>query len=674
MKTNKLCAVVAISMFSPLLQATDIEVVTVTANRQATSFNDVVGSLSWVNSEALSTISAEHVNQVLVRVPGAWISRGNGQEHLTAIRSPVLTGAGGCGAFLMAQDGISLRAPGFCNANQLFDVNTEQAAQIEVLAGPASTLYGSNAIHGVINVITPSAMDDSYLALDIGPHDYHRAKFALGTQSGDNTFRIQTNLASDGGYKQDSGFDQQKIDLIHMHQSDQWRIKNVFSAANLNQETSGFVQGFEAFKDPELKRLNPNPEAFRDSKAIRAYSQINYSFDDDSSIQVTPYLRWTDMQFLQHFLPWKSLEENGQSSVGVQVQYALEVDNINLLAGVDVDLTQAELTESQAQPFAPTIPAGLHYDYEVDASVVSPFVQMDWQASSDLMLTMGLRYDYTRYEYDNLLSDGSACDEGVNNCRFTRPSDQSRSFNNLSVQAGLLYQLEDNLLAFAKLSSGFRAPQATELFRLQAGQEIAELDSEDMVSAELGIRGFSNSISYQVSAFSMTKENVIFQDTNRQNISDGETSHDGVEVQLRQSSQSGLYWQANLSLANHRYDNDLTLSRQSIKGNEIDTAPRVMGSVQLGWRNDDLTLEGEWVKVGDYNLNPENTASYGGHDLINLRVNYQLNQNVMLSGRILNLLDRDYAERADFGFGNYRYFVGEPRSVFASIRYQWDQN
>ena len=48
----------------------------------------------------------------------------------------------------MAQDGISLRAPGFCNVNQLFDANTEQAERIEVLKGPSTALYGSGTAHG----------------------------------------------------------------------------------------------------------------------------------------------------------------------------------------------------------------------------------------------------------------------------------------------------------------------------------------------------------------------------------------------------------------------------------------------------------------------------------------------------------------------------------------------
>ena len=83
------------------------------------------------------------------------IQRGSGQESLTALRSPVLTGAGACGAVLVLEDGIPIRPVGTCNVNELFEVNLEQAAAIEVLRGPGSVLYGSSAVHGIINVIPP---------------------------------------------------------------------------------------------------------------------------------------------------------------------------------------------------------------------------------------------------------------------------------------------------------------------------------------------------------------------------------------------------------------------------------------------------------------------------------------------------------------------------------------
>ena len=154
------------------------ENILVTASRVEENAMKLPLAWSTVNSETLQFIDPIHINEIMQRVPGAWISRGNGQESIIALRSPVLTGTGGCGAFFAAADGISLRAPGFCNVNQLFDTNFEQAGRIEVIRGPATALYGSNAMHGVINVISaaPTEEIDNRLALEAGPYDYYRAK------------------------------------------------------------------------------------------------------------------------------------------------------------------------------------------------------------------------------------------------------------------------------------------------------------------------------------------------------------------------------------------------------------------------------------------------------------------------------------------------------------------
>ena len=82
------------------------------------------------------TVGSTHHSEILNRVPGTLIQRGSGQESLTAIRSPVLTGPGSCGAFLMLENGVPIRPVGFCNVNEMFEVNTEQADAIEVLRGP----------------------------------------------------------------------------------------------------------------------------------------------------------------------------------------------------------------------------------------------------------------------------------------------------------------------------------------------------------------------------------------------------------------------------------------------------------------------------------------------------------------------------------------------------------
>lgn len=656
-------------------QTNQLETLTVTGKRLTASKQSLATNTAIVDEQSLKTIGHIHINEALARVPGAWISRGNGQEHLTAIRSPVMTGAGACGAFLIAEDGIALRAPGFCNANQLFEVNSEQAQRIEVVRGPGSALYGSNAEHGIINIISPNPGADGQtgLGLEGGPHHYRRVRIKHSQQFGAHGFLLYANGAHDGGYKRESGFDQQKVNLVHRYAGTELVIKSVLSATNLNQETAGFVEGRNAYKDSSRKRENPNPEAFRDAKALRFYSSATLQLNAHDTIRITPYLRYTDMAFLQHFLPWQPLEENGQQSIGLQTLYSRERGAWRSSVGLDIDYTEAFLKETQSQPFSPTIPAGAHYDYDVNASVIAPFVETEWSITDATSLSLGARFEHTNYDYSNTLTAGSACAADVEGCRFSRPADREDSFNEWAPRLGLLHHWSEQHASYAQLARGYRAPQATELYRLQAGQLRSEIDPEQLDSIELGFRGELKNVYYDIAAFAMRKNNFIFQDTERQNISNGETEHYGVELDLRFSLPANLELALNGTVARHRYTNSIDLSPANIKGNDIDTAPHHMGAAQLSWNSKrGHSAELEWVHMGGYYQNPENSVRYPGHDLLNARVVYSFNKRWQAAVRVSNLTDIDYAERADFAFGDDRYFVGEPRSVFLSISAEFD--
>lgn len=656
------------------IQANQLETVTVTSKRQAASLQSLATNTAVIDEQSLQTISHVHINEALARVPGAWISRGNGQEHLTAIRSPVLTGAGSCGAFFIAEDGIPLRAPGFCNANQLFEVNSEQAQRIEVVRGPGSALYGSNAEHGIINIFTPDPVADGQttFTLERGPHNYSRARIMHSQQIGAHGFLIYGNGAHDGGYKRNSGFDQQKINLVHRYRADTLTIKSVFSATNLNQETAGFIKGRNAYKESSRKRENPNPEAFRDSQAMRFYSRATLQLSASDTLSLAPYLRYTDMAFLQHFLPWKSLEENGQRGVGLRTVYKRELGAWRTSVGFDVDYTESFLKETQDQPFSPTIPAGSHYDYDVDASVIAAFVETEWNMSNATSLSLGLRFERTNYAYDNALNAGSACADEVAGCRFSRPDDRDDSFNEWAPRLGLIHHWSGQHGSYVQLARGYRAPQATELYRLQAGQLRSDINAEQLDSIELGFRGAVDKVFYDVAFFGMRKNNFIFQDTQRQNISNGKTEHYGVEFDVRYNLPANFDLALNGTFARHRYTNSIDLRPANIKGNYVDTAPQHIGAAQLGWASArGHRAELEWVHMGAYYQNPENSVHYPGHDLVNARFRYKVNERWQFAVRVNNVTDKDYAERADFAFGDDRYFVGEPFSVYVSVNVEF---
>lgn len=82
-----------------------LEEVFVTATRFESAIAELNMAAYQVNSDLLETTAAVHFNEIGPRVPNVWISRGNGQESLVSVRSPVLTGSGGCGSVLMAQNG-----------------------------------------------------------------------------------------------------------------------------------------------------------------------------------------------------------------------------------------------------------------------------------------------------------------------------------------------------------------------------------------------------------------------------------------------------------------------------------------------------------------------------------------------------------------------------------------
>ncbi len=639
----------------------------------------VNSSLTSLSRDAIALESPKHPNEIFDHIPGAWISRGSGQEHLTAIRSPVLTGAGACGAFMVLEDEVPTRPAGFCNVNQLFEVNVAQAQRIDVLRGPGTVTYGSNALHGAISIATPGPGDPSsqYL-LEAGSDSYYRGQIALtGPRAA-----LQASFTDAGSFRDGEQYQHGLVNLQFTHSLGRASGRTSIAYTNLDQDTAGYIKGRNAYKDEALRTGNLNPDAFRDAWAARISSRWNWLSDAGNSFEVLPYARSSRMDFLQHFLPGTPLEKNGQDSIGILMSWS---DQRGLTAGLDLEWADGELTEFQEKPtdsasafLRETRPQGYHYDYDVQSTLLAGWLQWQHELPSGLELTAGLRAEYLAYDYNNRMLDGNTRDDGTEcgfgGCLYTRPSDRSDSFSNLSPELGLAYKLNEQQTLYFRAARGYRAPQATELYRLQKGQVVADLQAETLDSIEVGFKSNNNNISYEIAAYAMRKKNFIFRDANGFNISDGRTRHAGIETSLRWQLNDGLALSGNLSWARHEYDFNRDLGRGEIilKGNEIDTAPPWLGALRLHWQQtENLAAEAEWVYQGSYFLNAANTHRYAGHSLLNLRGWVVIgNSGHRVALRLTNLLDTRYAERADYAFGNYRYFPGAGRRISVEWQYR----
>lgn len=666
------------------------EEIVVTARRSAAAALDVPGSISRLDGQTLTDLGARHQADALNRVAGVEIQRGSGAESLTAIRSPVLTGPGACGAFLLLEDGVPVRPVGFCNVNGMFELNYEQADAIEVLRGPGPMAYGSNAVHGVVNVLsaTPAGAQDDPLRRAVGLHtgadNYRRVTGEYAARAEQSFLGIYGIATRDGGFRAESGLDEAKLNLSLKRPLSAGMFELRAAGTVLNQETAGFIRGQDSYRDPTLAESNPNPEAFRDAWSSRLTA--TYSATPCGSCSNFGYvtLRSSWMRFSQHFLIGKPLETNSQTSAAAGVSITRPAGNhLAWTAAADLDWSDVALDQFQpgpatgGSPAANAIrPAGQQYDYVVNGLTAGAALGLDWQINEAWRASLGMRFDSTRYDYDNRMLAGNTDDNGVpcgtGGCLYARPADRADRFNNVSPKFDLHYRLSARSALYALANRGFRPPEITELYRLQRQQGIATLASERLDSAEFGVKHERPQLSARLAVYDMRKRNAILRDANGFNVSDGATGHRGVEYEWRWLPTESLTLSGAGSWARHRYEfsRAIEAGETIVAGNDIDSAPQQLHSIAVAWRPTErvrLALDARYM--GRYFLDAANTATYPGHTVMNSAVAWQVDAAWRLNLRIENLLDRVYADRADFAFGDYRYFPARRRAAYLSINY-----
>ena len=581
-------------------------------------------SIGRVPPEAILLVGSTHHAEVLNRVPGTMIQRGSGQESLTAIRSPVLTGPGSCGAFLMLENSVPIRPVGFCNVNEMFEINTEQAQAIEVLRGPSNALYGSNAVHGVVNVLQPAA--GRLAGARAGPGCGTRRLRATEARDGapqelPRRLGVAALYTHDGGWRDSSGFDEGKLNATMSTTAGDTPLRVDLAGTILDQQTAGFIVGEDAYRDESVARSNPNPEAFRKAHALRLTGLMTPAAQGGARIELRPYVRSSRMEFLQHFLLGKPLERNGQESLGLMSSVAWDSSpDRSIVAGVDLELGDSYVIEVQdgpttdGPPAANAIrPAGLHYDYEVQSAVAGAYIQAEQRLSPRWTLGAGLRAEYVHYDYDNRMLSGNTDEAGVpctpTGCLYSRPADRSDDFDALAPKLSLSYSVAEGVMAYAAASRGFRPPEMTELYRLQRQQNIAELESEQLDALELGFKAELERVRLSAAVFDMDKRDVILRDANGFNVSNGRTSHQGVEYELLWQATPSFALGAAGTWARHRYEFSSAIEggETIVDGNDVDTAPRQVHTATLRWNNGNaLVAEAEWLHVGKYWLDAAN--------------------------------------------------------------------
>jgi outer membrane receptor protein involved in Fe transport len=689
--------------------------VTVTGTREAESLSETPAAVGIIKGRTIEQDRPVHPNQIINQVPGAAVGITNGEGHTTAIRQPFTTAP----VYLYLEDGIPTRSTGFFNHNALYEINIPQANGIEVTRGPGTALYGSDAIGGIVNVLTrvPPTKPEAYLSGELGSFGWWRVLTGGGSAHGDNAWRADLNFTHTDGWRESTAYDRQSGNLRWDSVIDaQQSLITRFAFSNIDQQTganSPLLAGWSRNDFQNNPTLNYLPIAYRKVTAYRLSSTYEREAGN-GLLTVTPYARDNSMDLLASFTlnsdPTLYTVQN--QSVGLLAKWRIDFPDAmraRLIVGADIDYSPGSRDENalgvsysyvslptntrqfSAYTVGPTI-----YDYDVTFRGISPYLHAEISPTERLRLAAGLRYDYLGYRFDNSINSAFvAVPAGAVVPPATTPfppvrvygqaPDTTINFNQLSPKLGATYALGADTSVYAAYVHGFRVPSEGDLFRPAFGASPAAAQAQ-MQSAlglkpikadqiQLGLRGIVGPLSYDSVVYNLTKRNDIVSQrdpftTLTQRVNAGETRHRGVEVGLGAPFAKQFRLDVALSYSQQTYV-DWVTTTGNFSGNTIESAPAVLANTRLTWLpQPGAQLQLEWVVVGSYWLDAANTQKYSGYNLFNLRGNWAVIRHVTLFGAVNNLFDTRFADSGQLSGGTQPTPLlspGLPRAFYAGV-------
>ena len=679
------------SVFGEEKDVTKIEDVVVTGTREAEPTKEVPQTVGTVKGEVIDDIKPSHPAQVMNRVAGVWIRQTTGEGHVTAIRQPLTTQP----LYLFLEDGIPIRSTGFFNHNALYEINMPAADRIEVMKGPGTALYGSDAIGGAINVLTktPSLTPEIEITPEAGSYGWYRL-LATGSNTWDNFgLRLDLNDTHTNGWQDDTAYDRQAATIRSDYTPNATTsVKTVIAYSNIDGhgESAGLSKAdFESRPSYSYTTFN-----FRKVKAFRLSFDVEKEVSEGKGlISVIPYYRTNRMDLHPG---WGIFSIGGNNyrgsdyttkfqSIGLlgKYRYDLEPMRTRLVMGFDLDYSPGDYYErrtvvtrdsSTLKYTSYTYDASTTntYDYDATFKGISPYLHAEVSPVEKLRLTIGARYDDMSYDYNTRLAANS-----------NRPSSTIRSFSHLSPKAGLTYAFTEDISAFISYNHGFRVPSSGDLFKGSNGTASTTVNLQPIKidSYETGVKtGFlDNKLTLDASVYLMQKKDDIVSYSVTSGLSEkrnaGETEHKGIEVAvgMKPVKEAGL--DVSYSYSQQTYINYRVSSTVSYSGKEIPIAPRQIVNTRLHYAPSSLNggrVELEWIKLDEYWLDDANTEKYAGHDLFNVRASYKTTKSWEFFARAINVTDKLYAESASkSSTGSAQYNPGLPRTFYAGLTYNW---
>lgn len=697
----------------PSTDSNTLPEVVVTAIREDQPLSLVPASVGILSAPAIRFAAPSHPQQILGQVPGVALSATNGEGHTTAIRQPFSTSP----LYLFLEDGIPVRPTGFFNHNALYEVNIPQAGGVEVIRGPGSALYGSDAIGGVVNILTARPGMDPAVLLSSEGGSFGWLRLLGSLQSGVTRFgsmRLDLNMTHSDGWRRQTGYDRLGGNFRWDYAFDSdTSLKTVISHARIDQRTGanstlGIV---DYFKNP---RTNLFSIAFREVEALRISSAFEKKMGD-GLLAITPYFRRNRMDLSGSYnLPNDPrFERTENDSYGILAKWRQDFPNFykaRFVGGLDLEGSPGSRAEDEwiiaARNATPVGTLRNYrgyqqgakiYDYDVTFRSASPYLHGEISPNERLRVTAGIRYDLLGFSMDNRLSGGAIRSGTMGSVYWGQSGSVEKRFSRLVPKVGFTYEINEKNSVYTSYNQAYRIPSESQLFRggratsavAAQARSTAALGLEPILATqyEIGARGRLSHLDYSLAFYQLNKTDdlVNWRDSATNvstNVNAGETRSRGAEAGLGIELGRWVRIDTALSFARHSYVDWINrtgaASYVAYSGNEMPQAPRFIGNTRISFSPlEPLKAQLEWIRIGSYYLQDSNlpttagadsgVSKYEGHHLFNFRMSYDVCQSCTIFARILNLADKRYADSASVTSNTAVYAPGSPRAFFAGI-------
>ena len=654
----------------------------VTGSRSASPTFDLPYSVDSVSREQISDGQLGiNASEALARVPGLVVqNRQNyAQDLQISSRGFGARSAFGVRGIKLIADGIPASTPD--GQGQAATFNLDTAERIEVLRGPAATLYGSNA-GGVIQMFSRDGEGPPRIGAEtlIGSDGLNKNHLSAEGATNGAGFVLDASRMDTNGYRDHSSARRdQTFAKLNVQPDDDSKLALIYSSLEQNGTQDPLGQTWEAYKaDP--RSVSSNALTYNTRKSID-HQQLGMNYEryiGDATLQVNAYTgRRSVIQYLSIPGTIPAGKRGGvvafdRKFYGGSVHWLQPINSapgdLTLIAGLDYDRSQDDRQGySNTVNGVQGVKGALGRDETDTATSLDPFVQANWLLG-DWTLQAGLRHNTMKMDVDDRFVSGTDGDDSG-----------SKTYQKNTPSVSVMYAFTPDLHGYVSAGKGFETPtQAESAYSSSSNGFNFALKPSVSTQYEVGLKarlGQDTRINAAVFQITTEDELVIQQSVGGRSTyqNAGRTLRRGFELGLE--SQLAEHWTTSLAYTRLQatYDSDFVSGTSTAvdKGNYLPGVPQTTLFAELNWKPRDwvsTAIEGMYrSKVYVEDTNSQHAAP--GYSVFNWRARFEQkveHWTFHQTLRLDNLLDRQYVGSVIVGDSNGRYYEAAPgRSWYA---------